>query len=93
MDLNILADMLKAVIDLKEYELDVTMQVLAWQTAQLMNSTGNYKTAVKPDKLYKPMDKFKKQPAKVQKQENIEAKRKELLDLFGLANGGSTEGG
>lgn len=46
---------------------DVENQRFAWQTAHLMNATGNYKKAIKPTDLYKPLDYTEEQATNRQK--------------------------
>lgn len=81
LDIDILAILLKAEIDKELHEYDLEMQRTAWQTSYLMNSTGNYKTPVKPDKLYVSI---REQNKKTVMTENVEAKREELLKTFGI---------
>ncbi|WP_250944636.1 hypothetical protein [Clostridium felsineum] len=57
------------------------MQLIAWQTSLLMNATGNYKTQIKPEDLYKP--KLSETTTK-KKQPDIEQLRKELRETFNL---------
>lgn len=81
-DLNILVILLKAEIDKEYKEFDTKMRQLSWQTALIMNSSGNMKRPVKPDKLYDPKD-TNKTDKKVNKR-NIEMDREELKKTFGL---------
>lgn len=37
-------------------EVDNRMQQLAWQTALIMNSSGNYKKQIKPSQLYQSVN-------------------------------------
>lgn len=37
----------------REEEVDLQLNLLAWQTSHIMNSSGNYKKQVKPEDLYK----------------------------------------
>jgi hypothetical protein len=46
-------EMAQAVARRVERERDWQMQVVAWQTAHLINYSGNVKRPVKPTKLYK----------------------------------------
>ncbi|MFT8313244.1 MAG: hypothetical protein ABF633_03200 [Clostridium sp.] len=82
-DINILAVLIKAEINREKHENDLTMQRLAWQTALLMNATGNFKKPVKPAKLYSPATQQKKKVT-VEKKEDIEAKRAELMKRFNI---------
>lgn len=54
MNLIILADMIRACGRAEEDSFNTKMQMLAWQTALLMNSTGNYKKKIKPTDLFNP---------------------------------------
>ncbi|MCW6094546.1 hypothetical protein LAV60_15350 [Clostridium sporogenes] len=83
MDLVILGRLLRSEIDKEVHQYDLEMQKISWQTACLMNATGNYKTPVKPEKLYIPLDKQKKKN-KPEKMEDVQAKREELLKTFGI---------
>lgn len=72
---------------IEEEEQDEKMQMLAWQTALLMNSTGNYKKKIKPKDLYTPMAdaKVQEQQSKYNKQNASEVKKQlqeELLSAF-----------
>lgn len=87
MDLDLLGIYIKAEIDREVHEYDMEMRRLAWQTAYLMNSTGNYKSAVKPEKLYTPLDKIKEQQQQSvqQKKNDVQAQKEELKKTFGLS--------
>jgi hypothetical protein len=50
-----LADMYEAHVDDSNDKFDTEMQRTSWFTSMLMNSTGNYKKQVKPEKLYVPL--------------------------------------
>ena len=41
--------MILSFIKAEEESFDLKMQMLSWQTALLMNSTGNFKKKIKPD--------------------------------------------
>lgn len=81
-----LNDMVKAFSRKEEDEFDNKMQMIAWQTAMLMNSTGNYKKRIKPEDLYTPISELKAEQEEVQEEEdNPEKKRhlqEELLSAF-----------
>lgn len=47
--------MILSFIKAEEESFDLKMQMLSWQTALLMNSTGNFKKKIKPDDLYTPL--------------------------------------
>lgn len=79
-----LSDMVKAYSRKEEDEFDSKMQMVAWQTAMLMNSTGNFKKRIKPEDLYTPISELKKQD-EVQEEFNPEKKKQlqdELLSTF-----------
>lgn len=46
--------MIRASAKAEEDSFNSKMQMLAWQTALLMNSTGNYKKKIKPTDLFNP---------------------------------------
>lgn len=49
-----LIEMVEGYISYANDEFDKDMHMLAWQTALLMNSTGNLKKHIKPKDLYNP---------------------------------------
>lgn len=80
MDLTCLGEWILAVQKAELDELDNDMQKLAWQTALLMNSTGNFKKKIKPSDLYTPMADVNSKP-----ENKVEDKKKlqeELLEAF-----------
>ncbi|MPM81675.1 hypothetical protein SDC9_128732 [bioreactor metagenome] len=79
----ILDRLIEAQINKEIHEYDLDMQKIAWQTAYLMNSTGNYKRPVKPDKLYTPIAKQGEQK-KNNKKIDVKSQREELMKKFGL---------
>lgn len=40
----------------REMDMDEKMMILAWQTSHIMNSSGNYKKAIKPSDIYKSIN-------------------------------------
>lgn len=72
----------------EEEKWDREYQRTAWQTALLMNATGNYgKKQIKPEMLYKsPFEELAKNKANDQKKdkEYVKAEQDKLKDLFGL---------
>ena len=85
MDLFILYKLLKAEMDREAHTYDTDMLKLSWQTAFLMNATGNYKRDVKPENLYVPYEERQKlQLDEESKQSSIQAKRDELLKTFNI---------
>lgn len=53
MTIHEIFDMVSAYYKRRNDELDEQMSILAWQTSHIMNSSGNYKKAIKPSQLYK----------------------------------------
>ena len=88
MDLNVLADMVMAHTKAEDDAFDREMILLSWQTALLMNSTGNYKKKIKPEDLYVPADMQKEQEKKQAEGFNPE-KRQELQNDLLSAFAGS----
>lgn len=85
LDINILSVLLKAEIDKELFEFDMSMKKLAWQTSLLMNATGNFKTPVKPDKLYESnRDKQLNEKKATTSKKEVETKRADLLKTFGI---------
>lgn len=77
--------MILAQIKVEEENLDEQMQLMAWQTALLMNSTGNYKKKIKPKDLYTPMAEINEQEEKQNNLSGSDAKKRlqeELLSTF-----------
>ena len=80
-------DLANAQYRVEEENWDREYQRTAWQTALLMNATGNYgKKQIKPDMLYKsPLeDLADKAKDKKRGKEYVEAEQDKLKDLFGL---------
>lgn len=85
LDLFVLYKLLKAEMDREVHEYDLGMLKLSWQTALLMNATGNYKREVKPESLYTSFeDRQKEQLEEENKQTSIQTKRDELLKTFNI---------
>ena len=61
---------------------DREMQRTAWQTSHIMNSSGNYKRAIKPEKLYKSPNSSKSR--KLHTKESAEKERQKLKKIFRL---------
>jgi glutamyl-tRNA reductase len=55
LSLTELLDMIEAMVEEEQRQDDMKNQRVAWQTAHLMNATGNYKKKIKTTDLYKPM--------------------------------------
>ena len=86
LDLVILGEMIVACMRAEEEAFDMQMQITAWQSALLMNSTGNFKKKIKPEDLYTPLADFVEKEKKKQEGFNPEDKQKlqeELLKSFG----------
>ena len=82
--------MISSKIRKDDEDFDVKMQMLAWQTALLMNSSGNYKKRIKPSDLYSPSnnEEVEKQE-KFTKEDVAEVKRQlqeDLLSTFADSN-------
>jgi hypothetical protein len=83
-------DMLEALVEEERRQDDITNQRTAWQTAHIMNSSGNYRRAIQPSDLYKPMSEqteeepkqniIKRFESKEQKEEYL----KNLMSKFGV---------
>jgi hypothetical protein len=43
--------MVNAVQEEEQRQIDIQMEITAWQTALLMNATGNYKKTIRPEML------------------------------------------
>lgn len=89
LDLTILGEMVVAHIKADEESFDLQMQITAWQTALLMNSTGNYKKRIKPEDLYTPLAELVEQKQKENEGFNPEERKRlqdELLQSFADSN-------
>lgn len=85
--------MVVGVIEEEKRQDDVLNQRTAWQTAHLMNSTGNYKKRIKATDLYKPADYQQEGETEDEQKQNIvqrfdspaqkEDYMKNLLEKFG----------
>lgn len=85
MELLHLGDIITSFMKVEEEKIDIEMQMLAWQTALLMNSTGNYKKKIKPEDLYNSIAEIEKEEQ--QQRLTLEDKKKledELLSLFNV---------
>lgn len=80
--------MVLAHIRVEEESFDKDMMLLSWQTALLMNSTGNYKKKIKPDDLYVPLE-TQREKARVQAEGFNPEKRQELQNELLSAFAGS----
>lgn len=79
--------MIQAQIRNDEETFDMNMQMLAWQTALLMNSTGNFKKKIKPSDLYSSDYAESKEQESVSNEDVSEVKKKlqeELLSTFNI---------
>ena len=81
-------DLANAQYRFEEERWDREYQRTAWQTALLMNATGNYgKKQIKPEMLYKsPFEELANKKASDTKKdkEYVKAEQDKLKDLFGL---------
>jgi hypothetical protein len=83
MNLTELMDMIEARVWAENRDSDLDTQRVAWQTAHLMNATGNFKKKIMPTDLYNPMDDSVEGEEKVVKQfESTEQKEDYLQDLM-----------
>lgn len=81
--------MIQAQIRKDEETFDMDMQKLAWQTALLMNATGNFKKKIKPSDLYSPDYAESKEQEHISGEDTAELKKKlqeELLSTFAGSN-------
>lgn len=88
-ELNCLGEMIISHTRKEEEDFDLKMQLLAWQTALLMNSTGNYKKKIKPTDLYSPDESTAKEQENISGEDMLEIKKKlqeELLSTFADSN-------
>lgn len=61
--------------------------MVAWQTALLMNSTGNFKKKIKPSDLYTPMAEAREEvKMNTNKPENKKELQDDLLSAFAGSN-------
>lgn len=77
-------DMIEAVVFEEQRQDDMLNQRVAWQTAHIMNSSGNYKKTIKPEDLYVPLDsrikKEKPQEQKIIKRFDSKEQKEEYLN-------------
>ena len=89
-DLTCLGEMVVAHMRKEKENFDLNMEMLAWQTALLMNSTGNYKKKISPTDLYNPDDVDEaSEQGNVSGEDSAEMKKKlqeELLSTFADSN-------
>jgi hypothetical protein len=74
-------DMVSAYYRRRDDELDEQLTVLAWQTSLIMNSSGNYKKAIKPKDLYKAKGDGEEESENELRPIDVEEKNKELQAL------------
>lgn len=79
-------DIANAIHEEDEHYWDRVYQVTAWQSALLMNATGNYgKKQIKPEMLYKsPFDQEDTPVKKEKNRQYVAAEQEKLKELFGL---------
>lgn len=80
-ELSIIVEWLMYKLKSEEEELDKQMQIVAWQTALLMNATGNFKRKIKPNDLYTPVNNSYSK-ARGKENKNKEQLQAELLESF-----------
>ena len=86
MDLAVLGEWIKAHSRAEQEAFDEKMQMVAWQTALLMNSTGNFKKKIKPTDLYTPLAEVDRGQVAEHKPEDKKALQDELLSAFAGSN-------
>lgn len=76
--------MITAVSRCEEESFNIKMQMLAWQTSLLMNSTGNYKKKIKPTDLFSPEERetVEENISEDDKKKLKRQKQEELLKAF-----------
>ncbi len=79
-------DLANAQYRAEEEQWDREFQRTAWQTALLMNASGNYgKKQIKPEMLYKsPFEELAKANETKKDKEYVKSEQEKLKDLFGL---------
>ena len=77
-------DLCIAYLELENEKFDITMQVTAWQTALLINSSGNVKRKITPEKLYIPLEKQKKKGNATANRTYVDKQREELAKKFNI---------
>jgi hypothetical protein len=81
-------DLCVAYIELENEKFDLNMQVTAWQTALLINTGGNVKRKITPEKLYTPLAKQKKKGDASANKSYVDKQREELKKKFNIIQTG-----
>lgn len=79
--------MYEANIEITNEDFDIEMQRTSWFTSLLMNASGNYKKAIKPQKLYEPLDNRKgndKPKGKKEQKAYMDKQREKLKKKFNI---------
>lgn len=82
-------DLLEAFVEEEKRQDDMKNQRVSWFTSHIMNSSGNYKRAIKPEDLYKPIAQLEENNIeqevieRFESPEQKEAYLKNLLESFG----------
>lgn len=84
--MTVLGEWIMALNRAEQEAFDEKMQMVAWQTALLMNSTGNFKKKIKPTDLYTPLAEVDKGQGAEYKPEDKKALQEELLSAFAGSN-------
>ena len=77
-------DMYEAHVQIINEDFDQEMQRTAWFTSLIMNSSGNYKKPVKPEKLYIPVEKQNQTDNKAVNKQYVDQQREELKRKFNI---------
>jgi hypothetical protein len=80
-----LNEMLEYYLEEEKLVIEREQYLVAWQTALLMNATGNYKRTITPEKLL-GKNKNKSPEVKEIDREEKEKKLQELMSKFGYAS-------
>jgi hypothetical protein len=70
----------------REEDVELQLQLLAWQTSHIMNSSGNYKKPIKPEHLYKPQGDSENETSKELRPIDRDEKNKQLEALMNKFN-------
>lgn len=95
MSLFELLEMIEAMTEEEQRQDDMLNQRVSWQTAHIMNSSGNYKKRIEATDLYKPLAHKEEQAEKqviVEKFETPEAKQEYLENLMQKFQSKKTDG-
>lgn len=79
-----LVDMYEAFISASDEAFDIEMQRTSWFTALIMNSSGNFKKPIKPEKLYEPLEKRSQKSDTDKSVEYVKLQQEELKKKFNI---------